>query len=230
MIAKHSKGLIGAAVNWLNTAAILGKVTPENVDKVLDNPLEGICLMVLWPSIPATGWRRQRRLRKRDAPPNLPRSSRRSFPSMPAPRRLTLTPSMPASPRLFPAFATPPTCSCGGWAHRAFLRTPSRSFSMSLWRRPSFLSNRLRTRNAVGGFSARAAPEHFYKERSSNGIRIREVILRSQPRAGDAGRNEGQIGRQGASGNCRQEAQLRPLCPRQVRRHQIQCSSPIPWT
>ena len=42
VIAKHSKGLIGAAVNWLNTAAILGKVTPENVEKVLDNPLEYI--------------------------------------------------------------------------------------------------------------------------------------------------------------------------------------------
>ena len=47
LIARHSKGLIGAAVNWLNMVAILGRVSPENVEKALDDPMEGICLMVL---------------------------------------------------------------------------------------------------------------------------------------------------------------------------------------
>lgn len=46
-IAKHSKGIIREAVRWLGFAAALGKVNRENVDKVLDNPLESVCYSIL---------------------------------------------------------------------------------------------------------------------------------------------------------------------------------------
>jgi DNA polymerase III gamma/tau subunit len=46
-IAKHSKGIIRDAVRWLGMTASLGRISQDNVDKVLDNPLESLCLTVL---------------------------------------------------------------------------------------------------------------------------------------------------------------------------------------
>jgi DNA polymerase-3 subunit gamma/tau len=46
-IACHSKGIVRDAVRWLAMAASLGKVSRENVDKILDNPLESACLTVM---------------------------------------------------------------------------------------------------------------------------------------------------------------------------------------
>ena len=46
-IARHSKGIIRSAVGWLGMAASLGKVTRDNVNRVLDNPFDSVCLSVL---------------------------------------------------------------------------------------------------------------------------------------------------------------------------------------
>lgn len=47
VIARHSKGIIRDAVQWLNTAAALGEIKPELVRTVIDTSLEDKCTKLL---------------------------------------------------------------------------------------------------------------------------------------------------------------------------------------
>lgn len=47
VIARHSKGIIRDAVQWLNTAAALGEIKPELVQVVIDTTLEDKCTELL---------------------------------------------------------------------------------------------------------------------------------------------------------------------------------------
>lgn len=47
VIARHSKGIIRDAVQWLNTAAALGEIKPDLVRTVIDTSLEDKCMKLL---------------------------------------------------------------------------------------------------------------------------------------------------------------------------------------
>jgi DNA polymerase III gamma/tau subunit len=47
VIARHAKGIIRDAVQWLNTAAALGEIKPDSVKAVIDTSLEDKCLKLL---------------------------------------------------------------------------------------------------------------------------------------------------------------------------------------
>jgi DNA polymerase III subunit gamma/tau len=47
VIARHSKGIIRDAVQWLNTAAAVGEIKPDLVKTVIDTSLEDKCLKLL---------------------------------------------------------------------------------------------------------------------------------------------------------------------------------------